>query len=144
MIGLRTIYQVAADVPFASSTALATVGLTSPIAANQTQKIRAWVPITTGATGGVKVQMVVPAGGTAFLATITINDTVTPAVTPYAQTASAAQGNALAAAGTHWVLVECTVINGATAGNIDLQFAQNSAANTTTILKGGIMEVVKY
>lgn len=143
MIGIKNKFDVAADVAFAASTALLTVGLTSLIAANERQTIRAVVPITTGATGGVKTQLIVPAGGSYFIHSIKIFDLVANTFTGNVATASAAVADPLANAGNHLVEVEATVINGATAGNIDLQFAQDSAANTTTILKGGFMEVVK-
>lgn len=144
MLGLRSIYAIAANVVFTSSTALLTVGLTSPIAANQTQKIRAWVPVTVGATGGVKAQIVVPAGGTIFSASIKLYNTVAPSLTTAYQSASAAFGNALANAGTHWLEIEATIINGSTAGNVDIQFAQNSSdALSLTVLRGGTLDVTK-
>ena len=142
MIGLRTSYKVAADIPVAASTALVTTGLTSPIAANGKQKFRAWIPITVGATGGVRLQVVVPAAGALFLTTIKLFDTVAPALTTAIQTASAAFTNALANAGNHWLEVEGYIENGATAGNIDIQMACNTAANQLTILKGGWMDIV--
>lgn len=139
--GIINNYKVAANVALTSTTTLTTVGLTSPIAANQTQKIRAWVPLTVGATGGVRLQVVVPAGGTLFTATIRLYNTVAPADITAIQTSSAVFTNALANAGTHWVLVEAYVLNGATAGSVDIQFAQNTSDPLTlTILKGGWME----
>ena len=143
MVGIRNIFKVAANVPFAASTALLTVGLKSPIAANETQKIKAWVPFTTGATGGIKCELVTPAGAASPGVTVLYYDTVTPAVDIALDAINAPIGDALADAGTHWAVIEAIVINGATAGSLDLQFAQNSAANTTTILAGATMEVVK-
>ncbi len=143
MIGLRTFFTIAADIVRTSSAALVTSGLTSPIAAGQTQKLRAWIPFTVGATGGIRAQIVVPAGGTIFLASITLNNTVAPSSTIATQAASAAFTNAAANAGTHWLLVEATIINGATAGNVDIQIGQNTSdALSLTVLKGGSMEVV--
>lgn len=145
MIGIQVSFFVAADVLFTSSAALATVGLTSPIAALQKQKFRAWIPITTGATGGVRVQVVVPAGGSVYHASIRLNNTVTPLITPASQNASAVFTNALANAATHWLEVEGYVVNGATAGNIDIQLAQNTSdALSLTVLQGGSMEVTKF
>lgn len=145
MIGLRTFFQVAADIVVTNSAALVTTGLTSPVAANQSQKIRAWIPITVGATGGVRMQVVVPAGGTVFEATIKLYNTVLPGLTTAEQQASAAFTNALANAGDHWLEVEAMIVNGATAGNIDIQMAQNTAdALSLTISRGGSMDVVKF
>lgn len=140
--GIRNTANITANQLFTTNVVLASVGLIAAIAANATMKIRAWVPITVGATGGVRLQLAVPAGGTIFLATITLNNTVAPSTTIAAQTASAAFTNALANAGTHWVEVEATIINGATAGNVDLQFAQNTSdALSLTVLRGGTMDV---
>ena len=110
MIGIRTIFKVAADVPFAASTALLTVGLTSPIAANETQKVRAWVPFTTGATGGIKAQLNAPAGASTPTVTFLFYNTVTPAVDIAVEDINAPAADALANAGTHWALIEATVL----------------------------------
>lgn len=143
-VGIPNVFSVAANVAFTSNVTLATVGLTSPIAASQTQKLRFWVPITVGATGGVRCQLVVPAGGTIFLTTIKLFNTVAPATTLAIQTASAAFTAALANAGNHWLEVEATIINGTTAGSVDLQFAQNTSdALTLTVLRGGFVNVTK-
>lgn len=143
-IGIKTFFQVLADIVKTSSVALQTTGLTSPIAAGQTQKIRAWIPVTVGATGGLRLQVVVPAGGTLFNATIKLYNTVAPSLTTAAQAASAAFTNALANAGTHWLEVEATIVNGATAGDVDIQMAQNTSdALSLTILRGATMEVIK-
>ncbi len=142
MIGLRTTYKVGANIAVAASVALVSSGLTSPIAAGGKQYFRAWIPITTGATGGVRLQVVVPAAGVLFIATIKLFDTITPGITTAIQQASAAFTNALAQAGNHWLEVEGYIENGVNAGNIDIQMACNSAANQLTILKGGFMNVV--
>lgn len=143
-IGIRTFFQILANIPVTNSAALVTTGLTSPIAAGQTQKLRFWMPFTVGATGGIRAQLVVPAGGTIFNTSIRLNNTVAPSITTATQAASAVFTNALANAGTHWLEVEATIVNGATAGNIDLQVAQNTAdALTLTILRGGTCEVIK-
>lgn len=145
MIGIRQAFTISANVAVTSSTALVTTGLTSPIAAGQTQHIRCWVPFSVGAAGGVRAQIVVPAGGTLFSATFKLFNTVAPSLTTAYQNASAAFTDAAANAGTHWLEIEATVINGTTAGNVDLQMAQNTSNGTAmTALKGGYMDVLKY
>ncbi len=142
-IGIRSFFIRSSNLAVTSSTALVTTGLTSPIAANQTQKLRWWLPITVGAAGGVKAQIVVPAGGVIFEATIKLFDTITPGLTTAIQNASAAFGNALAQAGSHWLEIEATIVNGTTAGNVDLQMAQNSSNGTAmTLLRGASVDVV--
>lgn len=150
-VGIRTISFVSSaagvrgNQAFTSNVTLATVGLIAAIAANQTIKIRAWIPFTVGATGGFKCQLVVPAGSTAYNVTAELSNTVAPSTTLTALVATAAIGAAVANAGTHWILVEGTIVNGATAGNIDLQCAQNSSdVLTMTVLRGGVMECVTY
>lgn len=144
-VGIRTIYAKTANQLFTTNVVLATVGLLSPIAAGQSQKIRAWVPFSVGATGGVRLQLIVPAGGAIFNATIKLFNTIAPSLTTAAQAASAVFTNAAANAGTHWVEVEATIVNGATAGNVDLQFAQNTSdALSLTVLRGCTMDVTIF
>jgi hypothetical protein len=141
---LRTAAIIAADVTFTSNVIPASVGLVSPIGTGQTQKLRYWIPVTVGATGGLRAQVVVPAGGTIFEATIKLYNTVAPSLTTAIQNASAAFTNALANAGSHWLEIEVVVVNGNTAGNVDLQMAQNTSdVLTLTVLRGGFVEVVK-
>lgn len=114
-----------------------------PIAALQRVKITYWVKFTVGATGGVRAQVLVPAGGVIFGATIRLNNTVAPSSTIATQQASAAFTNALANAGTHWIEISIYVRNGATAGTVDLQMAQNTTdALTLSILEGATADVV--
>jgi hypothetical protein len=141
-IGNRLFFAVAADIVRTSSAALVTTGLKSAIAANKKQYLRAWIPVTVGATGGLRLQIVVPAGGTLFLASIRLNNTVAPSITEAVQKASAAFTNALANAGDHWLEVEAEIQNGVTAGDVDIQMGQNTSDPLSlTILKGGHMEV---
>lgn len=141
MIGIRTVFKVLANQLFTSNVVLATVGLTSPLAANQKQKFRAWIPFSVGATGGVRLQVVLPAGAT-VLSTSVINNTVAPAQTAAVQTTSVAITNALANAGNHWIYIEGYVENGAVAGSIDIQIAQNTSdVLSLTVLKGGQLDI---
>lgn len=149
--GIRTVAYVSnssgtrGNQTFTSTTTLASVGLKCPIGANETKHIRAWIPVTVGATGGVRLQAVVPAGGTAFNGTIVLQNTVAPSTTTASQTSSAAFTNALANAGTHWLEVEVTIVNGSTAGDIDIQMAQNTSdVLTLTVLRGGFMVITSY
>ncbi len=145
MIGIRRFFQKTADQVITSSAALVTTGLTSAIAANQTQTLRWWVPFSVGATGGVRAQIVVPAGGVIFNATIKLFNTVAPSLTTAAQAASAAFTNAAANAGTHWLEIEATIVNGTISGNVDLQMAQNTSdALSLTVLRGGSCDVVVF
>lgn len=144
MIGLRSFYKVAANITVSASTTLVTTGLTSPIAAGQTQHISAWIPLTVGATGGVRFQLVTPSATTLYEATFILYDTITPGITTAIQSSSAAFTNALAQAGSHFIRIEATVVNGVNAGNLDIQFACNTAANGITVLATATMDVIKF
>jgi len=145
MIGVPKCYAVTSNIVVTSSAALVTTGLTSPIAANQRQKLTFKVPFSVGATGGVRCQVAVPAGGVVYNACITLANTVAPSITTAEQVASAVFTNALANAGNHWLEVDVYVKNGATAGNVDLQMAQNTSdALSLTILEGGFVEVTSF
>jgi hypothetical protein len=150
--GLRTIACVSSaagvrgDQTITSSAALRTVGLSCAIAANQTIHVEAWIPFTVGATGGVRAQLVIPAAGTAYNQTIELHNTVAPAdPTAASATTNTVFTNALANAGTHWMVYTATVVNGATAGTLDLQMAQNTSdALSLVVLRGGYMTITSY
>lgn len=148
-VGIKVTALVTAAVPVTSNATLGAVGtffsnLNPTIAAGQTVHARWWVPFSVGATGGVRCQVVVPAGGVLFNTTIKLYNTVAPSLTTATQAASAAFTNAAANAGTHWLEVETTIVNGATAGNVDLQIAQNTSdVLTLTVLRGAFCDVTK-
>lgn len=130
-----------------SSTALVSCSFNStiPIKASEKAHARFVLPFSVGAAGGFKFQLVVPAGGTSFQNSILVVDTVTPGVLGANQTSSAAFANALAVAGTHICYMDFDIVNGSTAGVIDLQFAQNSSNGTPiTILLGASVWITYF
>lgn len=144
MLGLRSFYKVLANVVFTTNTVLATIGLTSPIAKNEKQNFRAWIPFTLGATGGFKCEVLVPAGFVKYAVTLNFYDTVGGILLYDALLAPAVFGDALTGAGTYWAEITGYVKNGINAGTIDIQVAQNSSdALSCTILEGGYMDVIK-
>lgn len=139
--GIRRCNDIAADLPVTASVVLVTTGLNTPIGVSQRIHYKAYLPISVGAAGGVRAQVVVPAGGVAFNAEFQLNNTVAPSVTVAQQVASAAFTNALANAGNHTLLIEGTVVNGLTAGTLDIQFAQNTSdATPVTLFRGAWVE----
>jgi hypothetical protein len=146
MRGIANFFSVLSTVSFTSNVTLATVGLSVPIKANQRIKFRAWVKITVGAAGGVRLSLVAPIGVALYQTSIRLNNTVAPSSTIAVQAGAAAFTNALANAGTHWVEVEGVVIGGAaTDGVLDLQFAQNTSdATPLQVLAGSSMETIVY
>lgn len=136
--GIINSYKINAAIAITNSTTLVSTGLTFRLAAGQTRNVTYWVPITVGAAGGVRFQVVVPAGVTLFNLTSRIQNGVNSAQTATTQSASAVITNSLATAGTHWLEVRATITGGAAAGNVDFQIAQNTAdALTLTVLAGG-------
>src|SRR5690242_8560266 len=115
MVGIYNFFLLLANLAITSSTALIISGLKSPIAANQTQKLKWWIPFSVGAAGGFKCQVVVPAGGVAFIQTVNLFDTEGSALIYDVLIASGAFSNAIAAAGNYWIEIEATIINGDTA-----------------------------
>jgi hypothetical protein len=145
-IGIRTISIVPAAVTTISNTVLATIsGLTFPVLAGSLWSLRFYLPFSVGATGGIKLQLIIPATPTFFVMSWKLIQFGTPGTLLDAatQTTSTAIANAAAGAGTNYFEAEATVQN-ALAGNISMQFAQNSSvAATLTMLQGGFMDVVQ-
>lgn len=143
-IGIKVAALILAALTFTSNVVLASLGLDVPIASGQTIKCRWWVPLSVGATGGIRFQVQVPAGGVLYNLSYKIFNTVAPSTTINTQAASAIVTNALANAGTHWIEVEATIVNGTTTGTIDLLMAQNTSdALPLTVLRGGFADFTK-
>jgi hypothetical protein len=137
MLGLRRVFRKAADQVFADATLTDVSNFNVPIAANQKVRVRYWLIVSVGATGGVRAKVNVPAGGTSYLASFRLLNTAASTVAGSVQTAAAAFTNALANAGSHILEIEIDVVNGATAGDIQLQVAQNTTDALTLTLKAG-------
>jgi hypothetical protein len=145
-IGTRTImYQQTADTVTSSTTEVATE-LTTPIAANQKIHIRYYVPITLGGTApGIKFLVNAPASPIDYKSGVTIfaDDDSVALVSQIAS--EAAQGVTLANAGSHIAIIDFTMTNGANAGNVTLEFAQNvSDAAATIVQSGAVAEITKF
>lgn len=137
--------QLLSQTVAASTVLVNATNLTTPIAANQKLRVRMWVPFTLGATGGFKFRLNPTQAPTAYLASLQAVDGVTAlpgAEIAVVQAAAADFANAFAVAGSHYLLVEATILNGATAGAITLQFACNSAANSIILLPGSTIETI--
>lgn len=142
-LGVRNFFTIAADLVITSSAALVTSGLSMAVAASQVVSGTFYLPFTVGATGGIRAQLVVPSGGSAFSASFMLQGT-TGAVTNTTQLASAAFTNALASAADYTMLVYFQVKNGATAGTIDLQIAQNTSDALSLTLQSTAWAEVVY
>lgn len=141
-IGIYNAFRLAANQVVTASTALVTMtGFSIPLPALKKVHCRLCLPFSVGASGGYKFQWVVPASPGNFVNTYALTDTVTPASVVGIQTSSAAFAGALAVAGSHFLNAELDYVNGAVAGNLEFQFACNSAAGAITALQGAYMDV---
>jgi hypothetical protein len=146
-IGIRNVFRKTADQVITSSAALVTIALGGaagiPIAANQAIHVYYRIPFSVGATGGVRLQITSPAGATTYQNLVMLYNTVAPGLTTAFQASSAAFTNALANAGNHYFILDLYIQNGATAGTVDLQMAQNTSdALSLTVLRGAFAKVV--
>lgn len=146
-IGIRNVFVTTAAFS-KTNDAVPTVvtGLSADIAANQTMKIRVVLPLTIGAAaGGWRVQVVIPAGGTAFSSVIQVIDETTNAFIAVIKQVASAVVNGVGIAADGAIIIDATIVNGATAGTVEIHFAQ-SAANgaASTVDRGAVMEVTKF
>lgn len=141
--GIKNVFRLAAQQDFTSNITLTTLtGLTIPLAANQIIHVRYCLFISIGATGGIRVQVTVPAGFVTYRHGLIIG--ITGGVTSTGMVvAQSPHTSALATAGNHYLLGEADIANGATAGDFNLQAAQNTSdALTLSILAGSWLETV--
>lgn len=136
------------------------------IGANEVWQAEYWIPLTFGGTGGAKFQLTGPSAPTAVAINGTYgNAAVTggdpggvlefPTVTAFSTTingvnsaasvtspvgAYVASGGAIT--GTA-ILIRAVIINGANAGTVTLQAAQNSSNSTTTLGIGSYMRAMR-
>lgn len=144
-IGVRTFARQTASLPVTSSTTLVNTDLTFNLAANAKVHVTYYVPVTlAGTASGLKFLVDAPASVVDYNSScVVFADDATLALVSVI-TSEAAQGVTLANAGNHIVQIDFDLFNGATAGTVTLQFAQNvSDAGAATVLKGAYAEIVK-
>ena len=134
---------VEADQSVISSTALVTVPqFTMPIGINQRVLLRYVIQFSAGATGDLKYFVDAPASPTSFRqASLSVDPAGAVAggaiLTSESNTASVVS----ASAGGGLLFLNVVIANGATAGDVIFQFAQNSSeAVNTTIRAGSYLE----
>jgi len=145
--GTASWVALAASQAVAASTVLVILGanttgnsFTTNLNAGSKMLVHLHLQFSVGATGGLKVQLVVPAAPTYVSQDITLQDTVTPATISSTAQTNTAFANALAVAGTHFLDFYFRIQNGVNAGALSAQVACNSAANTFTALPGTFMQ----
>ena len=148
MSGIRNSFRLAANVVKTSNTTLITTGLSSVIAPLQKMHFRWWVPFTEAAgTAGIKFLAALTQTATLFTLSFFISNLVATHVATDNAGLQLASGTNFtgtgANAGNYLCVVELDIVNGSTAGVVDLQFAQNvSDAGATTVLAGSYLETV--
>ena len=74
-----------------------------------------------------------------------ISGAVTEAVTFDVTTAGSPEVAVVAADGNYYSFIEGTITGGNTAGNVDIQVAQNTSSATATVVKfGSYLEYLKF
>lgn len=146
MLGIRNIFANSALQAVASSIVLVdALELSAPIAANQKAQVKILLAFSVGAAGGFRFKLASPAAPTNYVNSAKVVDGVTVApgsIVALVQAAAGDFANAFAVAGSHVLEMNATIENGATAGDIKLQFAQNTSnATAITVLRGAIMEI---
>lgn len=161
-------YKTATQVISASTTFVDVITAGSPatmsftVAANEVWIAEYWIPLTHSTTGGTKFQITGPASPTSvditgqYVRTSSVIGTggVTDQFTPVTAFSTAIASQVSAAAGTSEVAyinnapgssirIQLRLINGANAGTVTLQAAQNTATGTTTLGIGSIMQATK-
>ena len=135
-----------ADQSITSSTTLTNdTELFAPVEANKNYHFRASVPFNlAGVVSGYKFTFASPSGHTNFVCTPLIYNggtstllTVAPITTP-----GTAVAGALATSGDHYAAWEGVLENGASAGNINFQFAQNTSNGSAITVKRGAILIV--
>lgn len=140
-VGIRLIFTQAAAVAVTSSIVPVATSLVCPVAAGQRVNGRIVLPVTVGATGGIRVQMTGPAAPVSFVNSILLANVPAPGVVLAAQNALGTFANALANAGQSYCIMDFSFVNGVNAGNLAVLFAQNTSdALTATLLAGASME----
>lgn len=141
-IGRKFFFRLAADQVITSQATPQTVtGFSFNVGVGDVINCIVRVPFTVGATGGVRVLFNTPTTSDANT-TLTIFDTVTPAVISSVSLTAAVFANALAVAGNHILRVEYSGVMTA-AGTFAFQMAQNAAdVLSLTVQQGAFMSVI--
>lgn len=143
-IGIRTGVVSATNTVFAADTTLRTIGLTSPIAANETRHLRVYFVLTLVTAGQFKLQVQLPGAFADYKQSIEYITSGGASVRNIQVTNALFTNNTGGAITTRTLTMDISITNGPTAGNIDIQVAQNVASGSMTIFAGGEMEVVNY
>jgi len=111
---------------------------------------RMWVDTQNDADGDLKWKLLTPSSPTSFrsrmvLPEVPISGAVTEAITSEITGTGIAEQTAVGTDSAYYIKVEGVLINGANAGDLDFQAAQNSSSATATSIKAGsFIEYMKF
>lgn len=141
-LGIRLFFTQTAALAVTSSIVPVATNLVCPVAVGQRVNGRLVLPVTVGATGGIRIQMTGPAAPASFTNSIILANVPGTTFIGATQTALGSFTNALANAGQSFVYMDFSFVNGVTAGNLTVLFAQNTSdALTATLMLGASMDV---
>lgn len=145
-VGVRSYAHVDVNDTVSASTVLHSSVLTTPIAASAKVHVHYSLPfILSGTAPGIKFQVTTPTGAVSYNSAAIIYSDADSIVAVSVITTAAAQGFTLATTGNHYATIDFDLINGSTAGNVVLQFAQNvSDAANTILMKGAWADITKF
>lgn len=107
------------------------------IAAGETWVCEFHLSITTGATPDFKFAITVPGGATVTYSVIALSGPNHSVPNTMRATASGTEITLLSVPGAIEALVRAVVVNGATAGNVQLRWAQNTSDASNTVVEDG-------
>ena len=111
---------------------------------------RLWVDTQNDADGDLKWKLLTPSSPTSFrsrmvLPEVPISGAVTEAVTSEITGTGIAEQTAVGTDSAYYIKVNGVLVNGANAGSLDFQAAQNTSSATATVIKGGsYIEYMKF
>lgn len=107
------------------------------VAAGETWVCEFHLSITTGATPDFKFAITVPSGATVTYSVLALSGANVANLNPSRATASGAELTLISTPGVIDALVRAVVVNGATAGNVQLRWAQNTSDASNTTVEDG-------
>lgn len=146
-IGTRSFARVSVNDTVNNSATLHSSVLTTPVAAHQRVHIKYTLPVSAASgTPQFKFSVAVPSGSAIFNSSlVAYSGSGDSVVTVDVINTAGAQVAAIASTGTSYVTIEFDLTNGTTAGGVTLQWAQNTAnASNSILLAGAFADIVKY
>lgn len=133
----------AADQSVTSSTVLVDEAtLQATIGANENWVFTWSLSATFAAAGGIRIAVVTPSGATQLITASLVPDGILPGFQT-TTTSGAAMAFAVTLGTAGFITVVATVLNGATAGTVKLQFAQAVSSLTATTVKASSSVVAR-